>query len=254
MSAPPVAERCRLKALELVCLCLLVLAALVVRVADTSWHPFGPDEGWTFDLAISPWQELVAKTAADTHPPLHYAMVKLLFKAFGEDIYWGKLLSVAFATATLPLVFFLARIWFTPRAAWLAVVFAAFTPFQIYWSHVARNHLLLPFFTTGIVVLTELIRERPTRMWGVLMILAWIGAIQMNYMSFVFGFVWGVAYILLDRMPWRRKALLAAYTLPALASYIPWFAILRAHTEHSPMTIAFFQEVITPISRSYHSI
>lgn len=251
-SAPE--QRCRLTPREAVWLWGIVLVAFVLRVGDTSWHPFGPDEGWTFELAKGSWRDLVAKTASDTHPPLHYALVKLLFMVLGADIYWGKLLSVVFATATLPLIFFVARIWYTPHAAWWALLFASFIPYHVYWSHVARNHLLLPFFTTGIILLSELLRERATPTRVFLMCIAWIGAIQTNYMIFVFGLVWGVAYILVEGMPWSRKRLLVACTIPGLVSYAPWYVVLKANATSSPMTIPMFQEFITPISLYYHAI
>ncbi len=232
----------------------VLFLALVLRILDTQWHPFGADEGWTYELASGPWDELVAKTAMDTHPPLHYALVKLLFLAFGNDIYWGKLLSVFFSVGTLGLTFLLARQWFGPRAALWALVFAGFAPHQVYWSHVARNHLLLPFFTTAIVYLTERLRARVCRRDLVLFAVAWIVAIQTNYMIFVIGFVWGIAYILVDRTPVRHKSLLALATVPGLILYIPWARVLLSHTRNSPMTIPFFQEYLSPFSLYYHAI
>lgn len=232
----------------------ILMAALALRILDIHWHPFGPDEGWTWELASGLWPDLFAKTARDTHPPLHYVLVKLLFLAFGNDIYWGKLLSVLFSTGTLWVTYLLASRWFGRHAAIAALLFGSFAPYQVYWSHVARNHLLLPFFTTAIILLSDVYTQNPARKTWLLLAGAWALAIQTNYMAFAFGLVWGIAFVLPGTSSIRTRSLLAMTALPGLLLFLPWIPILRAHTQDSPMTLPFFQEFVSPLSLYHHAI
>lgn len=233
---------------------MILLLALVVRVGDMFWHPLGPDEGFTLDLATGSWTELVARTAADTHPPFYYALVKVWFALVGAGLFRAKLLSILFSLATLVLLFHLARDLFGRRAAWLALLSSAFLPYQVYYSHTARMHLVQPFFITTVIFLSYryLARERK-RDW-VLAAAAWALAIQTNYMGLVFGPVWGAAFLLAEPAPWRRRLKLALAPLPGLLLFLPWLSVLRAHQESSPMTIPFFQDAISPGSLYYHSV
>ena len=234
---------------------LILIVALVLRIADIFWHPFGPDEGWTMELATGSWADLVRKTAEDTHPPLHYSMVKAWFAIVGEGLYRAKLLSVFFDVAMLWTLWLLARDWFGSRAAMLALLSATLSPYMIYWSHVARNHLFQPLFITAILLLSgRFLRDGGKASW-LLLALCWALAIQMNYMAFPVGLVWGVVYILMAGWAsWRRRLTLALAPLPGLLLFLPWLGIMRQHSQGSPMTVSFFQEFVTPISLYHHAI
>lgn len=227
--------------------------AFVIRTIDMFVHPFGPDEGWTMELTTGSWGDLFRKTAEDTHPPFHYVLVKLWFSLVGEGFFRAKFLSIPFDVAALGLMFFLARRWFGGRAAWIALGFAVAAPYMIYWSHVARNHMLQPLFIMMVLLGSYRFLESGCRAsWGMVAV-GWTLAIQNNYMAFPIGLVWGVA-MLFAVGGWRRKGVLALAGVPGLLLFLPWLAVMRAHMEESPMTIPFFQEFISPFSLYYHGI
>ncbi|CAN5325858.1 hypothetical protein BH09SUM1_BH09SUM1_17050 [soil metagenome] len=231
---------------------LLVVAA-AVRVADIFWHPNGPDEGFTMDLASGSWTELIQKTAADTHPPLHYMMVKLWLAVVPGRLFAAKSLTIIFAVATIWLTFLLAKRWFTERAAWLAAACMAAAPYQIYWSHIARSHPIMPFFVTALFLLSwEFVEHARRRDWLAIAAI-WTICLYMNYMIVVIGVVWAAVFIF-EAGEQRRKIALALSPIPAAIAFIPWLGIVRSQMEKGPMNIAFFQQPMTPISLYYHSL
>jgi predicted membrane-bound mannosyltransferase len=245
-AAPPATRR------DAAWLAVVLVVALALRVGDMFVHPFGPDEGWTMELATGGWRELVTKTAGDVHPPLYYAMVKAWFALVGEGLMRAKLLSVLFDMAGLWLTWLLAREWFGARAGWFAVLAMALSPYMIYWSHVARSHILLPPLVAGLLLLSGRYLAAGGRWrWTALAVL-WAVVIQLNYMAFPIGLVWGVVYILgATGVGWRRRAALGATALPGLAAFAPWMAVMYEQANGPVMAITFLQDFMTPLSL-YH--
>ena len=82
------------------------------------------------------------------HPPFYYALIKVWFSVVGASLIQAKLVSVLFSVGTLWLTWHPATRWFGRRAGLLALASAALSPYLVYWSHSARNLLVLPFFVT----------------------------------------------------------------------------------------------------------
>lgn len=244
----------------------VLAAALAIRLADLWLHPrtdaqLAPDQGYTVDLARLGWSELIARTAADTHPPLYYMLVKLWYALTPDTLRWAQMLSLLFAAGSLYLTFRLARDLFSRPAGWLALVSAALAPYQIYWHQAARNHLLLPPAAALVVWLSyrllERLREEPDRghrgLWLALCA-AWVLAVQTNYMGLVFGVTWGAAFLLAERAPLRARVRLALAPLAALLTLAPWAAVLMRQAAEGPMNVPFFQETVSPVYLYYHAV
>ncbi|MBI5153773.1 glycosyltransferase family 39 protein [Candidatus Poribacteria bacterium] len=209
------------------------------------------------ELAQGSWHELFQRTAEDTHPPLYYVLVKLLFLLTPDTLAAAQMLSVAFSVGTIGLVFLLTEELFGRRAAWFAAVFASVAPYQVYWGHAARNHVLLPLCTTAIVYFTYRFFRSPSRRVWAGAAAAWTVAIQTNYMALFFGLLWG-GVLLLERSPggasWRRRFQLAASTIPGLLLFLPWVRFLAVHMDRGPMHHTFRQETVSPIYLYFHSL
>ncbi len=236
-------------------LAVVLAGALLLRALDALlWHPFTPDEEFTLALGRMHWGEMLRATAADTHPPLYYALVKLVFLLTPDGYAPARLLSVALAGATLWLIFRFARDGFSPAAGWVALLCASFAPYMIYWQHAARNHQLLPPAVLLIIGLSYRYASGGGRARWWALAAAWLVAIQTNYMALVFGLVWGAAFILAEPMAPRRRARLAATPLPGLLSFVPWLGILGRQVQAGPMNKGFFQETVSPIYLYFHAL
>lgn len=235
---------------------VLLAGAATARAIDARIHEFSPDQQWSVDLAAGTWRDLLERTAADTHPPFYYMMLKCWFAVLpGEPTLFGaQLLSVLFSTLAVWLVWEIARDIAGGAAAWAAAVTAGFAPYAVYWGHAARMHPIQPFFVAAIVLASHRFLAGGARRWWLAAAAAWLFAIQLNYMALVFGIVWGAAFLLLGEAPSRRRLLLAAAPLPGLASFAPWLPTLLKQTETGPMNHNFFQETVSPVYLYFHAL
>lgn len=233
---------------------LILCAAFMLRAADALWHNNLPDQGFSFEMARLGWAEMIQKTAVDVHPPLYYALLKSWFYLTPDTMYWAMVLSALIATVTLWVLFRFTRSMFGPAAGWIALVCAAFAPYQIYWNHCARNHQLQPLAILLVIFASyHYLSRGGARLWWALAA-AWLLAIQTNYMGLVFGAVWGMAFLLTEQAPLRRKATMALATLPGLVSFIPWLLVLLEDMGSETMNKGFFQETVSPLYLYYHSL
>lgn len=232
----------------------VLLLAGAVRIADIPFHPFAPDEGYSVALAQDTWARLIERTAEDTHPPFYYMLLKVWYLFTPDTLFWAKVMSVVFSVAALGVMFAFARRFFDGRAAWVALLSASFAPYQVYWSHTARMHLVQPFFIMAIVYLSYAYLSRRSWWTWMLLALAWVGAVQTNYMGLVFGLIWGLAFLADRSSPLRGKLLFFATGLVGLASFLAWLPILLTQVAVGPMNAGFFQETVSPVYLYYHGV
>ncbi|MDK2970302.1 MAG: hypothetical protein PWP23_57 [Candidatus Sumerlaeota bacterium] len=244
----------------LIAVCLLLALGFGLRTIDIWLKPdipgvvAAPDEGYSVMLATGTWTELFRQTAADTHPPFYYALLKVWFLAAPGTQASARFLSVLFSTGTLIYVFLLGRRLFGNAAALCALAFAALAPYQIYWGHLARMHAVLPLFVAMIIYHTLAWLEEGRRRDWLLCALGWVLAVQTNYMGLVFGAVWGVAVLAWSAAPWRQRLLLLPAGLVGLVTFLPWLRMVLDQVESGPMNRNFFQETVSPVYLYYHAL
>ena len=230
-----------------------ILGGVLLRLLDARIHPFTPDQGFTLDLARGTWADLVARTAADTHPPLYYAVVKLWYELFPPTLHSAQVLSVIFAAATMALAAAMAWRRFGPLAAAAATLCWAFSPYLIYWNHSTRNHQMLPLaIMAAIWCGWEWMRGGGRGwLWGVAG--GWVLAFQINYMAFPAGAAWGLA-ILAGEGPWQRKAACLGASIAGPVSTLWWIEVLARHATAGPGRHHFFQETVSPVYLYFHAL
>ncbi|MEN6627603.1 MAG: glycosyltransferase family 39 protein [Candidatus Sumerlaeia bacterium] len=245
----------RLTRLEWRWLAGILLAAAAARLAVIPLHVYAPDQSFSVDLARMGWLQMIKTTAQDTHPPLYYGLLKAWFWLGPDTMQWAQVLSVFIAIPALLVIFFLTRGLFSPAAAWAALGFASFMPYQIYWSHVARNHQLMAL-AVPLSVWTGyrwLARPARARWWAMAASLALM--VNTNYIALVILPVWVLGF-LIEPIPWRRRLQLILAPIPGLLVYVPWIPVMLAqmHTRGNPISRAFFQETVWPFYLFFHSI
>jgi len=227
----------------------ILFLALALRISDLSMgaHFSQPDEAFSLEAALQPsFFHTIFFVARDTHPPLYFLLLRGWFKIFPPTYLFAKFLSVLLNVSNIALTYLLARIFVKRKTALLAAAVMALSPWNIYWSHLARNHQLLPpLFTLSTWTLLLWLRSDKRKfpagycLWTILMI-------QTNYLGLLILPVHAILVLIATR-DWKKKWLPAGGAMIiALLSYIPLAGILWHHFRYGPMNSGFFQQVVSP--------
>ena len=93
-----------------------------------------------------PFSQLIARTAADIHPPLYYVLLKAWMSAAGVGPIQARLFSILVGTLTVPVVYVFARQLLPKGAAFAGFVVTAAAAFHVYYSQEVRMYGLLTLF------------------------------------------------------------------------------------------------------------
>jgi 4-amino-4-deoxy-L-arabinose transferase-like glycosyltransferase len=168
---------------------LLIFGGFALRLVRLSFQPLWWDEGWTFFFSSMHVGDLVARTAADIHPPLYYILLKLWMAAVGTGPVQARLFSVFVGTLTIPLIYILARQLMGRKAALAGCAVAVVAAFHVYYSQEVRMYGLLTLFSVlssyALLRLTSGERSEGgrlgTRSWWIVYVLATTAALYTEY-------------------------------------------------------------------------
>ena len=117
---------------------------LLLRFARLDAAPLWFDEVMTADWVARPWGEMLATCLADNHPPLYFALVKLVHDALGGGAWVLRLPSAVIGALAVPFVCGAAEaLTDDRRAARWAAWFAAISPFLVHHGQEARMYALV---------------------------------------------------------------------------------------------------------------
>lgn len=218
----------------------LALSALAFTLQI--WHLGGQslwyDEGFSVWLASRPLIEILARTAADIHPPLYYVFLAGWIDLTGSSEFSLRYLSVMAAVVTIPLMWVLGRRTLGERSGTIAALLVAISPLWLWYARDARMYTIV----TALVVASTwvLLRwiDRPNRATLVVYVVLNVLAIYTHFFAWFIiaaqaGF--GVLWMLSDAE--RRQRLLpliGAWSVTFLA-YLPWlrFVLIRLGADRS---------------------
>lgn len=208
-------------------LLIILIVGAWLRVYGLSIHSLWFDEVFSqrvvslFD-PISLFQNGVA---GDVHPPLYFALLWFWVRLTGESVVALRMLSVLIALLALSACYHLARLLFNRRAAVLALILAAFSPYQVYFAQETRQYALsFTALAWAGVGLAALWRGKRYGWW-----LYVIGATLSLYTHYICGLTLAVLHIwLLGYAPMRAKwrqwlsadALIALLYLPQAFTFL----------------------------------
>ncbi|MBI4789439.1 MAG: glycosyltransferase family 39 protein [Chloroflexi bacterium] len=105
--------------------------------AQSLWN----DEGASVALAALNAEAIINGAAKDIHPPLYYFLLHFWMPLVGNTEYAIRFLSVIAGVLVVAVTFRLARLFFDEEVAIIAAFFAAFSPFQVYYSQETRMYI-----------------------------------------------------------------------------------------------------------------
>jgi 4-amino-4-deoxy-L-arabinose transferase-like glycosyltransferase len=204
------------------------------------------DEGFSVYLARLPLLPMAVRTAADVHPPLHYALLHYWDRLVGESEYAIRYSTVLLGVLDLALLFWLTRRYLGPVVALGAVVLLAINRLHVEWSQEMRMYTL----ATALVLLStacflRLTHERDTRLrW-------WLGHMGLSVAGLYTIYVFGLAPICQtlavlagavvpiggSRRPPGFVARWLATQAAALALFAPWVLLFLAQPRPKPVLL-----------------
>jgi mannosyltransferase len=121
----------------------ITVGGLVLRAHNLDAQPLWWDEGYSFFFATRDFVTMLERTALDIHPPLYYALLRVWMNIAGTSAAMARWFSVLIGTATIPLLYALARQLFSARVARVAALLLALSPLHIYYSQEVRMYGLV---------------------------------------------------------------------------------------------------------------
>ena len=206
-------------------------AALADSTAGDFIEPAGPVAPTVFRRYLAhdtppagPARVVRAVRLSDTSPPLYYLVLDCWTRLLGTSDLALRGLSVAWALATLPLMWLIGRRVAGTRAALSACVLFGLAPTSLYYAVEVRMYALLWFETALTAWLTLRLHDHG----GTGTLLAWIITAAAGLMThYFFVFVWTACVLWLLLRPGQspRRYLAAAVGL-TLVLIAPWYRLV----------------------------
>lgn len=189
------------------------------------------DESLTWDRAINTIPNILSNTIViqnvvtrDLHPPLYFLLLHFLVLAAGTTEFALRFLSAFANVLTLAMIYPLALLLVKNRlVALMSVLFAALSPFYVWYAQEARPYaLVLLWSTLAVYALLRWLKTNP-RMWRglksrwfMLFAGAFVLTLTTHYLSFILLPFFAATLVLFDRTAATRRARLTS-PLTALA-------------------------------------
>jgi len=126
---------------HLVALVALLALALALRVWRLDAQSLWNDEGTSVALAQRDIATILRNAADDIHPPLYYILLHFWVRLVGSSEAAVRGLSALCGVGVVGATYLLARRVLSDQGALLASLFAACSPFQVYYSQEARMYM-----------------------------------------------------------------------------------------------------------------
>ena len=147
-------------------LLLILVVAAMVRFAYLAHKPFWFDECFSVELARIDWRNFLHLLWwREANMSLYYLLLRI-WMHFGESEFFIRRLSVVFALATLPAIYWVGRLLYDRRVALGAAGLLAVNAYHIRYSQEARSYTLFALLATlSSGFLIAWLREPNRRNW-----------------------------------------------------------------------------------------
>ena len=163
---------------------------------------------------------LFTELQGDFHPPLYHLLMWGWAHLFGNGELVMRLPSVLFGTATIFIVYLIAKKLFAAKSKWplIAALFLATAPFHVYYSQEARPYALVTFLTA--LSMYFFLKEK------------WLGYIVSSVLALYSSYF--VLFIILAQglvILIRKKYSKFLYLLISLLLFLPWLPMFLTQIE-----------------------
>ncbi len=207
----------------------LTLAALLLRLFHLEFRSLWLDEAYSLRLAAASLSGIFSGAAQDIHPPLFYLFLAGWIRVFGTSEFALRSLSAVFGACLIPIVFVLTRGWVNQRAAWIATVMIACSPYFVEISRSGRMAAQLAFFSLLSVYFFWKILERENLASFIGYWVFTLAAVYTHYFAFLIFFAqhlfvfMGIGKLNLSRSSRKHWMLLQMFILVGFAPWLTYF-------------------------------
>ena len=149
---------------------LLVVAAAAIRFLHLASKPFWFDECFSVEVARIRWSDFLHLLWwREANMSLYYVLLRAwlsINQHYGQTPFFIRSLSVVMAAATLPAIYWLARLLYDRRVALIAAALFTFNAYSVRYAQEARSYalfLLLATLSSGFLI--SFLREPARRNW-----------------------------------------------------------------------------------------
>ncbi len=225
-------------------LLLIVVIGVGLRTYQLTARSLWFDEAFSWRLIQFPLQEMIARDAADVHPPLYYIALRGWATIFGTSLFALRFFSVVMAGASIAAAYlFTATAWRSRGTALLAAALIALSGWQISFAWEARMYtfgIFLSLISSWLLVLAMRQKKQQPLLWIAYAIVTAAFAythyfafftIAAQVLTILIALIrqtkWRVMEILQSRFTWY--AVLAGVTM--LIIYAPWIPTFLAQNQ-----------------------
>lgn len=216
-----------------------ILLGLVLRLANLGGRTLWYDEAFAVLYAEKSLAQMiygtvtrVGEAAADVHPLLYYFSLHYWMELFGQSELMVRLPSALLGTATIGLVYLLARRLFDRRVALVGALVTAVSPFHVHYSQEARMYALLGF--ASLLTAWLFVRAWTGEGWRSWLPAGLAGALtlyvhNLGFLNIAALDLWVLwAWFRPGGHRWRHlRGLIVAHTLMLLI-FLPWLTLVPA--------------------------
>ena len=131
-----------------IALILLLAASFVIRLRCLACKPFWFDEGFSVELARIDWGNFFhLMWWREANMALYYVLLRFWLH-FGESPFFIRSLSAVIAAATLPGIYWLARLLYDRRVALIAAALFCVNGYDVRYAQEARSYALFVLLAT----------------------------------------------------------------------------------------------------------
>jgi mannosyltransferase len=162
-------------------LSLLLATSTMVRLLCLACKPFWFDECFSVEVAGMDWHNFLQLLWwREANMSLYYVLLRFWLH-FGSTEFFIRSLSVVLAAATVPAIYWLARLMFDRKVALIAAALFAFNDFDVRYSQEARSYALFLFLATLSSGFLLLFLRQPEKRWRIAYTLATILAVYAHF-------------------------------------------------------------------------
>ena len=136
-------------------LLLLLASGTIIRFLYLTRKPFWFDESFSAEVARISWGNFLHLLWwREANMSLYYVLLRIWLQ-FGHSEFYIRSLSVVIAAATIPAIYWLARLLYDRRVALIAAALFTFNAYSIRYSQEARSYalfLLLATLSSGFLI------------------------------------------------------------------------------------------------------
>jgi mannosyltransferase len=129
-------------------LALLVIAGAVLRFRCAACKPFWFDESFSVEVSRIDWRNFLhLMWWREANMSLYYVLLRAWLH-FGQSAFWIRSLSIIISTATLPAIYWVAKLLYDHRVGLIATALLAFNAYSVRYAQEARSYTLFVVLAT----------------------------------------------------------------------------------------------------------